>query len=78
MSTRLTAAEDSRSSHNAAGRPVTADKFSAQSRAACAAGPIVPSMLNGNPTTSPPTPSLRAMARISAAFCFSFPRFRLP
>jgi len=71
---RLTAALDSRSSHNAAGSIVASDKARDQSRAACAAGPNVPSILNGSPTTRPAAFCARAIVMISAALAESLPR----
>jgi len=71
---RFTAALDKRSSHSAHAKPVASDNARAQSRAACAAGPSVPSIDSGNPTTSPAAPCLRASAAISAAFTLSLPR----
>ena len=78
ISSRSTAAVDSRSSHIAARSRVASESASAQSRAACAAGPTDPSIDNGSPTTRPPAPSLLAIAAISAALSRSLPRFRLP
>jgi len=75
---RLTADDDSRSSHNAAGRAARSDSARAQSRTACAAGPMVPSIDSGQPTTSPAAPSFRAILPTSAAAADNLPRGRLP
>ena len=75
---RLTADDDSRSSHSAAGRASASDSARTQSRTACAAGPIVPSMDSGQPTTSPAAPSFRATAPTAAAATASLPRGTLP
>jgi len=51
---------------------------SIESRAECAAGPKLPSMESGKPTTSPPAPSFAAIARNSSAAARSLPRFSVP
>lgn len=78
INSRLTAALDIRSSNIATPNPVISDKSPAQSRALCAAGPTVPSIDNGNPTTRPPTSSFNAIFKISIAIAFIFPRFKIP
>ena len=78
ISMRFTAAEDRRSSNRAQGRPVASETARAQSLAAWAAGPMVPSIDSGRPTTRPAAPSLRAMAAISAALAAIFPRLMAP
>ena len=53
ISSRSTAAVDSRSSHSAMARPVRLEKLRAKARVDCARGPSLPSMLMGSPSTKP-------------------------
>ncbi len=75
---RFTAALDSRSSHIATGRPTASDSAADQSRADSAAGPRLPSIDSGRPTTSPPASCFTQIAATSAAFRVSFARFSAP
>ena len=59
---RFTADDDSRSSHNAAGSPIASDSARAQSRAACAAGPIA-AIHRQRPPHHQPAPPPRVRAR---------------
>ena len=53
ISSRSTAAVDSRSSHSAIGNSVSLAKLRAKARVDCARGPSEPSMLIGRPSTKP-------------------------
>ena len=53
ISSRSTAAVDSRSSHSAIGSGVSLAKLRAKARVDCARGPSEPSMLTGRPSTKP-------------------------
>src|SRR6185437_2877115 len=75
MRVRVTAAVDSRSSHNRIGRAgARAAKLRAKARADCADGPSLPSMLSGRPTTIPPTPCAATIASSLAASAVNLPR----
>src|SRR5439155_1099956 len=53
ISSRSTAAVDSRSSHSAIGSSVRRARLRAKARVDCARGPSLPSMLTGSPSTNP-------------------------
>ena len=67
ISSRSTAAVESRSSHSAMASSVRLEKLRAKARVDCARGPSLPSMLMGRPSTKPTTLRSPAIASSRAA-----------
>ena len=84
ISSRSTAAVESRSSHSAMARPVRLEKLRAKARVDCARGPSLPSMLMGRPSTkptalrSPDIASSRAASALNALRWMRFDAGRQP